>query len=188
MPLNEILQRIEEETRKEEENIIREARSKADAILNEATKKSEIIFDQFNRKAKEDVENIRREKISSLTLEGRNLVEKEIEKIERKYEDRLRTEIEEFKKTEEYKKFLISAVENSWKKLGPGSVVYVNPQDADKVKASNIPVTVITKDIDPIGGVIVTSGDGKIFIDSTLSEIMKERREKILKIARSYIR
>ncbi len=188
MPLNEILQKIEEDTRKEEENIISEARKRAEAIINEATKKSELIYDQFNKKAKEDIENIRREKISSLTLEGRNLVEKEIEKIEKKYEESLRQEIEEFKKTEGYKKFLVDAVENSWKKLGPGAVVYVNPQDAEKIKGSNIPVTVITKDIDPIGGVIVTSGDGKIFIDSTLTEIMKEKRERILKIARNYIR
>lgn len=188
MALNEILQRIEEDTKKQEEAILGQAKQRAEEIIQEAKQKSEAIYNQYNKKAKEEVENRRREKISSLTLEGRSTVEKAIEAIEAQYESRLREEIEKFKKTEEYKKYLLRKVENSWKRLGPGSIVYANPQDVDKIKGSNIPVTVISKEIDPIGGVIVTSADGKIFIDSTLSEVLKEKKDRILKIARSYIR
>lgn len=188
MGLNEILQKIEEDTKKQEETILGEAKHRAEEIISEAKMKSESIYDQYSSKAKEEVEYIRRERISALTLEGRSEVERAIERIETIYENRLREEIEKFKKTDAYKDYLLRKVENSWKKLGPGSVVYANPQDVDLIKRGNIPITVIPKEIDPIGGVIVTSADGKIFIDSTLSEILKERKDKILKIARSYIR
>ncbi len=188
MALNEILSKIEDDTRREEEKIISDANKKAEDIINEAKKKSEAIFEEYNKKAKEDAEAIKREKISSLTMEERNLLEKEIEKIEKKYEESLKIEIENFKKTSEYQNFLEKAIESSWKRLGPGSIVYVNPADSEKIRNISIPVTIIPKEIDSIGGVIVTSGDGKLLINSTLSEIINEKKEKILKIARSYIR
>lgn len=188
MPLDEILQKIEEEAQEQERAILEEARKRAESLLKEADARKEMIYQRYNTKAKEAVEEIRRERISSATLEGRTLMEKAIEEIEWKYETALKEALIEFTKTEKYTQSLLKTIERSWVKLGPGSLVYVNPQDGPRLANNNLPLTLIPKQIDPIGGAIVTSADGRIYIDSTITELLRGRRDEILKVARSHIR
>jgi vacuolar-type H+-ATPase subunit E/Vma4 len=188
MPLEEILNRIESETQKEEEAVILQSREEAKKILADAEKQADLIYDSFRRRAIEDADAMKRRMISSSTLEGRMRLEKAIEDIENEYLQKLTERIAEFKGSEEYYSFLKRKIEVASDMLGPGSIAYVNTADERRLKEMGISFQVVPMDVDPLGGAIVTTSDGKLVVDLTFKEILREKREKILKLVRDSIR
>jgi vacuolar-type H+-ATPase subunit E/Vma4 len=188
MPLEEILNRIESDTRKEEEEVILQSREEAKRILADAEKQADLIYDSFRRRAIEDADAMKRRMVSSSTLEGRMRLEKAIEDIENEYLLKLNERIAEFKGSEEYYSFLNRKIERALGMLGPGSIVYVDAEDERRLKGMGISFPVVPMDVDPLGGAIVTSADGKLVVDLTFKEILEQTREKILRLARDSIR
>ena len=188
MSLDEILKRIETETLKEEETLISEGQKEAQKILSEAQKEVEAISSSFNRRAAEDTDALRKRMISSSTLEGRMKLERSIEEIENDYLSKLTESISKFRGSSMYYDFLMRKIEDAHRALGPGSIAYVDPKDIQKFKETGLPLTMVQKGMDELGGVVVTSADGKVMVDLTFTEILRNKREKILKLARDSIR
>lgn len=188
MSLDEILKRIETETLREEQALISEGQKEAQKILSEAQKEVEAISSSFSRKAAEDADALRKRMISSSTLEGRMKLEKSIEEIENDYLSKLTESISEIRGTQRYYDFLMRKIEDAHRALGPGSIAYLDPSDIKKFKEMGLPITMVQKMMDGLGGVVVTSADGKVMVDLTFSEILRGKREKILKLARDSIR
>lgn len=187
MPLEQILKEIEEETKKQEEEILKEANSQAEQILKDAELKAQKIIEDSKKKAKIDGDKLKRQMISAAMLENRNKYEREIELIQENILMSLNKKLQEFINSEEYDKFLHDRIQKGWETLGPGSIVYANQRDIERIKKFSFPLNVIRKEVDPLGGIIITSADGKMEIDYTLSEIIRNRMEKLRKIMRDYI-
>jgi hypothetical protein len=85
MPLEEILKEIEEETNRQEEEILKEANSKVQQLLKDAEVKAQQIIENSKKKAKMDGDKLKRQIISAALLENRNKFEKEIESIQKTF-------------------------------------------------------------------------------------------------------
>lgn len=188
MALEEILDRINKDTEKEEDSILKKSQEESKKIIEDAKKQAGYILEQYELKAKEDADVMRRQRTSSATLEGRYEVEAARERIENKYLEALKSKISQLRGTQEYYSYLQKRIEDSCGKLGPGSIVYMDSNDAQKMNEKGFPFTVIPREIDPLGGAIVTSVDGKLIIDLTFSEILRDKSDKIRKIVRDFIR
>jgi V/A-type H+-transporting ATPase subunit E len=187
MPLEEILKEIEEETNRQEEEILKEANSKAQQLLKDAEVKAQQIIENSKKKAKMDGDKLKRQIISAALLENRNKFEKEIESIQENILQNLNRKIQEFVNSPEYEKFLHDRIQKGWEKLGPGAIIYANQRDIEKINKFSFPLNVVQKEVDPLGGVIITSADGKMEIDYTLEEIIRNRMESLRKVMRDYI-
>jgi vacuolar-type H+-ATPase subunit E/Vma4 len=187
MALEEILEKIDRDTSEEEKAIIDKGRDQAKKIIEDAKARVQSTIDAYQKSARDDAKIMRMQETSSATLNGRYALEKAIEEIEGKYVDALKSRINELRGTTKYYDFLEKRIENAWKQLGPGSIVYLDSKDIQKMKERGLPLTFLTKDIDPLGGAIVTSADGKMIIDLTFSEILRKKRDDIVKIVRDFI-
>lgn len=187
MPLEDILKKIDEETRKQEEEIIRDAQRRADEIIKEAENKAASIREEYTKRAKEEAELIKKQMISAAILENRNRYEVEIENIQNHFLYLMNEKLREFVNSEYYDKYLNEKIRRGWELLGPGALIYVNPRDKQKVQSLSFPLNIIEKNIDPIGGVILTSADGKIEVDYTFSEMIRDRADQLRGRIRKYI-
>lgn len=188
MPLEDILNRIEAEARKEQEEIISKAQEEAKIILDDAKRQTDSILNASKMKAKEEAELMKKEKISSATLDARINIERSIEEIENNYIEEVKSRLVKFRSSNEYYSFIQRNIEGAWKVLGPGSIAYVEGKDVKKLKENGLQLTILPKEIDSFGGTVVTSADGRLTIDLTFSEILRKKEEEILKIVRDSIR
>ncbi len=188
MGLEEILSRIESDTNREVEEILSSAERQAKSIVDEAKSKSVSIAQSYEKRAIEDAETHRKESISSATLESRIEYEKAVEEVERRYNEVLLEKIREFTASDDYLSFMIKRIQDSCFKLGENSVVYVLERDAPKLKSAKLPAEIKVDSIDPIGGFVATSGDGKLIIDGTFSQMLRKKKEEFARIIRNYVR
>ncbi len=187
MALEEILDRMAKDTENEEQALIKQSEDEAKKIIEEAKKRAISIRTSYELKAKEDADTGKRQRTSSATLEGRSYLEQEREKIENDYLETLRSKILELRETEEYLAFLQRVIDNAKKALGQDSIVYLEKKDAERMKDKGISSIKPADTIGPLGGAIVTSSDGKMIIDLTFSEIVRNQGDGLRKIVRDYI-
>ncbi len=187
MALEEILDRIAKDTEKEEQALIKQSEDEAKKIIEEAKKRASSIRTNYEMKAKEDSDTGKRQRTSSATLEGRSYLEKEREKIEKEYLETLRSKILELREGDEYLAFLKRVIDDAKNALGQDSIVYVEEKDAKRMKDKGITSIKPANTIGPLGGAIVTSADGKMIINLTFSEIVRNQGDRLRKIVRDYI-
>lgn len=188
MALEEILRRIQSDTEREEKSIINSSEEEAKKVLDEARKRASLILADNETRAREDAETEKRQRISSATLEGRSYLEREREKIENDYLEELRSRIRDMRGSDEYLRYIKRVIDSARKVLGNDSLVYVGKGDADGVKKLGISQIKTSEEIDSLGGAIVTSADGRMIIDLTFSETLRNKNDEIRKIVRDYIK
>lgn len=187
MPLEDILERILKDTEKEELAVIGKSEEEARKIIEDTKTKASLVRASYEERAREDAETAKRQRTSSATLEGRSYLEQEREKIENGYMEALRSRIIELRKTDEYLNHIQSSINRAREVLGQDSVIYLDKDDAERLKGKGFTSARITNGVGPLGGVIVTSADGKMILDLTLSEIVRKKNDSIRKIVRDYI-
>jgi vacuolar-type H+-ATPase subunit E/Vma4 len=188
MPLEDILERILKDTEKEEQSIISQSEQEANSILEDARSRSLSIKSEYEAKAREDTETEKRQRISSATLEGRSYLERQRETIEDGYLDGLRSRLMEVKNTDQYLDYIQREIEKAKKVLGKDSILYMDKKDSERMKSRGFNSVLISDKIDPLGGAIVTSSDGKMIINLTLSETVRKKDDTIRKIVRDHIK
>ena len=187
MPLEEILDRIQKDTEKEELALISKSEEETRKIIEDAKNKASSIKAVYEEKAREDAETEKRQRTSSATLEGRSFLEQEREKIENNYHEALRSKLIDLLKTDEYLEFLKKAISDARKILGQDAIVYLSKDDSQRMKEKGITSSHTSDKIGPLGGAVVTSADGKMIIDLTFSEIVRNKSDGIRKVVRDYI-
>lgn len=182
------MRRIEEDSKREGEEVVSKARERAEEIIRQARNEAQSILNSSTEKARGEAELVRKEKISSATLGARSALERAIDEAENRYIRALKLRIEKFRSSEEYYSFVQKKIEEAWKILGPGSIAYLGEKDARKLKENGLQLNILKRDIDSLGGAVVTSADGKLSIDLTFSEILRSKEEEILRTGREAIR
>ncbi|MEM0127536.1 MAG: V-type ATP synthase subunit E [Thermoplasmatales archaeon] len=188
MGLDEIIARIGAETKTKTDEIIADANEQAKKILDEANKNAELTLEQYQKKAKDEGEILSRQMISTATLEGRMMFEKALEGVEKKYFDAVVSRIKSFTNEQEYVQFLDRKISEVSSQLGEGFVCHLRKEDAARLRSLNRQLRIVEEEIDPLGGVIVTSADGKVIADFTFSQMLRDRMDELSSTVRSHIR
>ncbi|MEM0138465.1 MAG: V-type ATP synthase subunit E [Thermoplasmatales archaeon] len=188
MGLDEIIDRIETETKTKIDEILADANEKARSIIEEANSGSESILERYQNKAREEGEIQSRQIISTATLEGRMAYEKALEAIEKKYFDALVSRIRSFTNEQEYLQFLNRKIFEASSQLGDEFICHLRSEDASRLRRLNPGVRIVEEEVDPIGGVLVTSADGKVIVDFTFSQILRDMKGELSSMVKSHIR
>jgi len=177
MGLDELIEDIKRDTEQRREEILEEARKKADEILEQARAEVEKILRAGEEDAKRLAESERRERLSSARLQAGRIVAEAREEVVERAISRMWEHLLELKKGEEYKEFLRKVIEQGKSELGGKVYVSASPEDFELIKS--IAPDVEISELDTKGGVVLTSEDRKVWIESTFESLMAENMEKI---------
>jgi len=179
MPLDKVLQEIQQKGEEEVRRIREEAEKEVEKILAEAKAEAEKILKKAREDAEKEAEAIRKQEISSVKLEmKRELlnVQKEIlEDVSNLLKQKVRDMDEETRK-----KIISKLLE---KNASPGMVVYSRKEDEDIVKGLIKELKLDVKyggNVECIGGVILEDTAGDIRLNLTFDELVNQVYEQKL--------
>jgi vacuolar-type H+-ATPase subunit E/Vma4 len=175
MPLDNILQSIEQRKAEEAASITEKYRAQMETVEKEAERKIREIEQGAKRREYEDSRALENRELSNAEIEARKLI---WEKRSALIEEHLTAAFESMKdirSSSTYKKILSSMINAAHLRLGKDCKIIINPRDSKIVKGTNI----VEKDIDPYGGIIAESADGTMEMDMTVTTLMKDLRERL---------
>ncbi|WP_456468482.1 V-type ATP synthase subunit E [Archaeoglobus sp.] len=177
MPLDKVLQEIQQKGEEEVKRIREEAEKEVEKILAEAKAEAEEILKKAREEAEKEAEALRKQEISSVKLEmKRELlnVQKEIlEEVFNLLKQRIREMDEETKK-----KVLKTLLQNN---ATAGMVVYSKAEDEELVKELIKELNLDVKyggHVDCIGGIVLEDASGDVRINLTFDELVSQIYEQ----------
>jgi V/A-type H+-transporting ATPase subunit E len=151
-----------------------EAKAQADAILAEAQEQRKRALEQAKREAGELVTRERNEKVAAARLRARRMLAEAREDALNEVMQRLRAELAAYAKKRDYEKTLRRLAESAAKEIGGDVVLHTNKHDERFLLRDGM-----GQSIECIGGVLVSSKDGRISINNTFDALLEERREEL---------
>ena len=179
MPLEPVLEEIYKKGEETVKRIKEEAEKEAERILAEAKAEAEKILKKARDEAEKEAEALRKQELSSVSLEmKRMLLNKQKEIVESVF-DMLRQRVQEM--DAETKKKLIKTLLS--KNASPGMLVYSRKDDEEIVKSVMEELNLDLKyagNIDCLGGVILEDPSGEVRINLTFDELLNQVYEQKL--------
>lgn len=183
MALKDMLRALEEEGQAECDKIMSQARAREKEILNEAEKEASAIKEAHMRKAKVALRSERARIISGATFYVRKEVLKAKEELIRECFNRAAKRLEALRNSSQYEKIFADLAKEALANTEGEVIVSVDKRDvklAEKTLASLAKRYKLTTDLKCLGGLVVTTRDGKItFINTFDSRLAKA--EKLLR-------
>jgi len=194
--LASITKEILEDAERDARNIISRAEAEAERILKHAKEEAERRYEEIIKKGKERIKDKKRQAISLFELETKNnLLEAKEEIIEEVYDEAIKR-LRRYTCTEEYTNCILRLIREASRQINSDAlIIRLNERDHQILTKKRLDelsrklgVKIIKSDekINCIGGVVVTSLDGKIIVDNTFENrlrILKDSlRTKIAKI------
>ncbi|MCS3923373.1 V-type ATP synthase subunit E [Methanosalsum natronophilum] len=175
MGLEPVLNDIKEASKDEVSKIQQEADEEATRILDEARQKAKKIKGDRLLKAEEDIDNMRRQELSSAKLDVKRIILNVKKEMPDEVFDKALESLSHLspEKNEEYLKTILD------KQAENGTKVYSNKESEPIVK--KLTSLEYAGNIDCVGGVIIEDEDGKVRLDYTYESILKEVNERSLK-------
>lgn len=151
-----------------------EAKAQADAILAEAAERRGQALERAKLEAAELVTRERNEKIAAARLRAKRMLAEAREEALNDVMQRLRAELRAYAKKRDYEKTLHRLAESAAKEIGGDVVLHTNKRDERFLLRDGM-----GQSIECIGGVLVSSKDGRISINNTFDALLEERREDL---------
>jgi V/A-type H+-transporting ATPase subunit E len=191
--LSSIAKEILEDAQKEAEAILLKAGSEGRGILDEAKAEAERRYNLILKKSKEDLETKQREINDSLSVEARNALLKAREDMLEEVFKRTQDHLKDYASSKNYLGCLSELISEASKRIGSDRlIVKLNKRDhrllsekqLDAV-SRKLQVKLVKSDefIDCVGGVMVSSFDGKVIVNNTF----ESRLEMLKRILRANI-
>ncbi|CAC11150.1 ATP synthase (subunit E) related protein [Thermoplasma acidophilum] len=174
MSLEEVLKDIERDKEEKKKEIADAASRETAKIEKEREEKIQILQREYENRMREEGSRLYNSIIDKANVEARNIVRMRVQEILDQYGAKADELIKNLAKTKEYDDVLKKMIEVSRKALGPDCIVKVNTADKGRISDGNIKF----EDIDPYGGVLATSRDGKIELDLRISSIRRDILER----------
>ncbi len=178
MGLNELRQEISKQASSEAARLLREAQAEAEKILGEAREQAKALLAKEAEKTKAEVAQkevgvyAARLTAKKIIADARNAVLDEALK-------EVKRELEKLTQTREYPKIFDQLVEEGKRVAGENCVFHVNKRDAALAKKyGNVNPT-----LDVIGGVVVTSRDGRLRVDNSFEALLEEHANELKQMA-----
>jgi len=176
MSAEKIIEQIKKDSEKEIKKIEKESDEEIQKINNVAKKKSEEEVDKIKLHGKKEAENEKKILISQAHQElNRKLMNEREEMIDKCFYKALE-KLKNFSKSE-YQHICENLMEKGMQTISGEKRVYISRiQDKEIAKKLGLD---IAGEIKSIGGIIITSKDGKITVDNTFEGIIKREKQKI---------
>lgn len=178
MPLEKIIQRIEEESKREADSIIEEARKRADEILGKAKEEAKGEKEKIMAKGKEREDQLRERAFSSARRDVKRMEMEAKEEVIAECFERAREELASLK-SRDYEKIVRNLIKHG--KGIVGDCIIIPSRKEDEKIAKKMGMTIANDEIEALGGVIIRSIDGKVTMDNTFDGILERRKEEIRK-------
>ncbi len=177
MPLDNVIQEIYEKGREQVESILREAENEAEKIIAEAKREAEEILKKAREDAEKEAENLRRQEVSSVSLEMKRLfLNKQKELLESVF-DLTKQRVREMDEAER-KKLLEVLIKNN---AQDGMIIYSRKEDEGVVKEiiDNLGKKIeYGGNVNCLGGVILEDSKEGIRINLTFDELLNQLFEQ----------
>jgi V/A-type H+/Na+-transporting ATPase subunit E len=171
-------------------SLLAEAQEDANKILASAHVQAKIIADEehakcsvISKEAEADVERLvveqRNERLAWARLESRRILAEAREDAIKGVIDDFFGQLKGTRKSQQYRKFMASAVAKAAKELGAGVTVHIVKGDKSLLPA--LKDAKVIDDLKGLGGAIIESADGKFRIDLTLESLLDSRRDDVRK-------
>jgi V/A-type H+-transporting ATPase subunit E len=191
--LSSIAKEILEDAQKEAEVLLLKAGSEGKGILDEAKAEAERRYKSIVKKSEEDLETKQREMGNLLDVEARNAMlkarEDMVEEIFKRTQDRLK----KYTSSKDYMRCLPELISEASKRIDSDRlIVKLNKMDHRLLSekqlqavSKKLQVELVKSDefIDCVGGVIVSSFDGRVIVNNTF----ESRLEMLKSILRASI-
>ncbi|MBX8643557.1 MAG: hypothetical protein KIY12_02345 [Thermoplasmata archaeon] len=175
MPLDNILQSIEQNRSEEIRKIAERFQSQKEQMEKETERKIRDTEEYWKRRISEESRSLEKRELSNAEIEARRLIwEKRSSVVEERLKDAFDF-LRDLRSTSSYRKIIQSMVETARKTLGEDCHIILRPNDAKLVKDASVE----EKEIDPYGGIVAVSSDGTREMDLTITTLIKELREKL---------
>jgi V/A-type H+-transporting ATPase subunit E len=177
MPIEKIIQQIEEESKGEIDRIIDESRNEAEEILSTAIKEGKEECEKMKEKMEREIDQMEKRITSTARREAnRSIMEAKEEVIMDCF--KLAKEKLSSINDKKYVTTIKSFIERGKKIIGKKCmIVSSRKKDVEIAKRMGIPTA--KEEIKAIGGIIIRSMDGSISIDDTFDGILERKKESI---------
>ncbi len=182
MPIEKIIERIEEETRDKMDNIIQRGEERAKEIEEEIEKEKERKLEEMKKEREREIKTMKNRIISQAKLETKkkklNVREEMINDVFEKVKTRL-----DSKGPEEYKGYLKQAIKQADNLLKGDFKIECDPESEELVRRLSNEINLkieIEATLDTIGGIKAISEKGST-IDFTFEANLDSKRKKLRK-------
>ncbi len=177
MGLEDILDDIQKRKEENIDQISRETEDEIGKIIQAAKAEAASIAKDTKERAKEESSQIITKAVSRANIEGRMLFNKATnEKVEEAIKGVMNS-VERYRKSDSYRKLLVTLSQKALNQLGPNSIVYSRKDDLEYLKRALPKVSIEPIDHDITGGVVVVSNDGRMEIDYSLENIIEDMKD-----------
>jgi len=176
MSAEKIIEQIKKDSQKEISQILKDAENEAKNIIAIAKEQASKQAEKIQRDGATQSENIEKILVSKANQDAKKEIMKTREKIIDecfvKAHHKLSTLSEQ-----KYKNMVTKLMQDGHKKIGRDCTV-ITSRDIDEKIAKDLGLQ-ITGSVESSGGIILTSGDGRITLDYTFDGILKREKDKI---------
>ncbi len=178
MPLENILQSIEQRKEAEIERITAKYNEQASALEKETEKRIRDIASSSARRSADDCRSLENMELSNAQIEARRLIwEKRAELVELSLAKAFDL-VKDIRSSKSYRKMMTEMVDLARRKLGEECTVRVSKEDISLIRSAK-GVTVKTEEVDPYGGLIGESRDGSMEMDLTVTTLIRDIRDAL---------
>ncbi len=184
MAIDDVIKGIYDKGNLEIESIRKTTEEQISKILADAEARAKKIVEDGREKFIRELELEKMRKISSINVELKRVYMDSLDKIINDYVNKVKDSIKYFRKTEVYKNYLMNSIEKGLRELNidnDNAIIQISELDRDLIPSlKNVSVN---KMLDDLGGVIISTMDGKIISDRSIKNLVEERsidlKEKI---------
>ncbi len=179
MATEDVIKGIYDKGNLERESIRKSAEQQVSKILEDASSKAKKIIDDGKGKIIKDLELEKMRKISMVNVELKREYMDLLNKIMDEYLDKIKEYMKELRNNQLYRDYIKRSIEKGLQEIGINendSIIYISEIDKSIVDNKNAK---FSKDLDELGGVIISTKDGKIFSDKTIKNLIEEKKLEI---------
>lgn len=184
MAIDDVIKGIYDKGNLELESIRKTTEDQISKILADAEARAKRIVEDGREKFIRELELEKMRRISSINVELKREYMDSLDKIINDYVKKVRDSIKYFRKTEVYKNYLKNSIEKGLKELNidnDNAIIQISELDRDLIPS--IKNVSINSMLDDLGGVIISTKDGKIISDRSIKNLIEEKsielKEKI---------
>lgn len=178
MGLDELRQEINKQASKETRKIRHDAEKEAQKILSEAREQAKALLAKEAEKTKAEVAQ-KEVGVYAARLQAKKIVADARNAVLGEALNEVKRELAKIAESRDYHKIFDQLAEEGKHIIGKECVLHVNKRDAPLAKKyGNVVPT-----LDSIGGVVVTSHDGRLRIDNSFEALLEEHANELKQMA-----
>jgi vacuolar-type H+-ATPase subunit E/Vma4 len=173
MAIEDLIKEIEEKGRLEIEIIRKDTQEKVSRIISDANEKARRIIEEGKTSFSKQLEYEKRKAISTVNMEMKMQYSRILNEIIDRSVEGVIGKLSLLRNTKDYSDYIIRSIKKGKDLLGDDSVIIISEKDRDLVKTEK--KVMFSQGLEPLGGVIIESPDGRKRADYSISTLINER-------------